>query len=210
MENTKLNKDRLFMRVMSGKAAEGLKNEFPCDSVLDITVGYRWLNVQEDGIRTSEPLKIEELEKAKLDRDELFKLAQKNTGNLFKTRLYKLADLVKRICEGSIAEDYMSGDEKLDQSEIYVCTNDSGMFGAAVMLMADVLKNIAERLGGNIYILPSSIHEVIIVPQIEAYDLKMLCETVKGVNDTVVNETDFLSDSVYRYELETGKVEIAA
>lgn len=209
MEKSKLNRDKLFMRVMSGRAAAGVKESFPCDDILDITVGYRWLNVQEDGIRTSEPLKTEQLKEAELNREDLLGLAKKNTGKLFKTRLYKLGDLVKRICDGCPAEDFMPMNE-LDINEIYVCTNDSGMFGAAVMLLKDELNSIAERLGGKIYILPSSIHEVIIVPKIEAYDLKMLRETVKGVNETVVNESDFLSDSVYQYEAETGELELAA
>ncbi len=209
MENKQFNKDRIFMRLMNGDACKELKDSFPCDDVLNLTVGYRWLNVQEDGIRTSEPLRNDQLEEAGIIREELFDLARKNTGNLFKTRLYRLGDLVRRICEGSEARDFMAGDDMLDKRELYVCTNDSGMFGAAVMLMGSVIKKIAERLGGSIYILPSSIHEIIIIPRTEEYDLKMLKETVQAVNSTVVNDCDYLSDSVYSYDAGIGKVEIA-
>ena len=194
---------------MNGKACEIFKDTFPCDSVLNLTVGYRWLNEQEDGIRTSEPLRTEQLKAASLKQEELFELAKKNTENLFSTRLYKLGDLVKRICEGTQAEDHMNEDGALDKSELYVCTNDSGMFGAAVIFIDKVIKKIAERLGGSIYILPSSIHEVIIVPKTGAYDVNMLKETVHAVNSSVVADYDYLSDSVYQYETAVGRVEIA-
>ncbi len=210
MEEKKFNKDRLFMRLMNGEACKEIKKDYPCDDFLDLTVGYRWLREQEDGIRTSEPLKSDQLESASIGREELFELAKENTGKLFKTRLYKLGDLVKRICEGCDAEDFMYHEGKLDLDELYVCTNDSGMFGAAVMLMPDVVKNVADRLGGSVYILPSSIHEVIIVPKLDTYDLKMLKETVKAVNETVVNACDFLSDSVYQFDAATGELELAA
>ncbi len=194
---------------MNGKACEIFQDTFPCDSVLNLTVGYRWLNEQEDGIRTSEPLRNEQLKAASLKKEELFELAKKNTEKLFSTRLYKLGDLVKRICEGTQAEDHMNDEGVLDKKELYVCTNDSGMFGAAVIFIDKVIKKIAERLGGSIYILPSSIHEVIIVPKTGEYDVNMLKETVHAVNSSVVADYDYLSDSVYQYETAVGRVEIA-
>jgi hypothetical protein len=209
MENRQFNKDHLFMRLMSGNVCGEIRDQFPCDDVLNLTVGYRWLEEQEDGIRTSQPLRIEQLEENGLKKEELLSLAKHNTGELFKTRLYKLEELVRRICEGVDAKDYMEGEGELDKSELYVCTNDSGMFGAAVMFIDSVIEKIAKRLGCNLYILPSSIHEVIIVPRVEQYDLNMLKETVRAVNSTVVNENDFLSDSVYQYDLKTSTVEIA-
>ncbi len=196
------------MRMMNGSVGDEIRDSYPCDDILDLTVGYRWLNVQEDGVRTSEPLKNEELEELGICRDSLFELARKNTKDLFSTRLYRLEDLVRRICEGSEACDLMGKEEPLNTNEIYVCTNDSGMFGAAVMLLEDVMKEIADRLTGKLYILPSSIHEVILVPGIEAYDLNMLKDTVRSVNSTVVSKCDFLSDNVYSFDSHTGKVEI--
>ncbi len=210
MENRIINKDRIFMRLMNREACEEIRNSYPCDDFLNLTVGYRWLDYKEDGIRTSVPLKNEELEAAGVEKEELFMLAQKNTENLFDARLYRLGDLVKRICEGEEAKDFMPGSDVLDKKELYVCTNDSGFFGAAVMLIDNVIDNVAKRLGGSIYILPSSVHEIIIVPRIEEYDLNMLKETVHSVNTTVVNETDYLSDNVYLYSTATKKLEIAA
>ena len=191
------------MRLMSKKASETMGDVYPCDQVMDIAVSYRWLREQEDGVRISEPVKNEELKEAELTREELLALARKNTEKLFKTRLFRMEELVDQICGGEGAKDMMKGTEPLDDREIYVCTNDSGIFGASVMLMPKIMKKIAGRLGMDFYILPSSIHEVIIVPALDTYDKETLKETVETVNKTVLEECDFLSDQVYLYDSKT-------
>jgi hypothetical protein len=191
-------KNNIFMRLMSAKSIEGIEDKYPFDKKLDMVVGYRVLNQNEDGATVSSPLTNTALEESGVKREDLYDLALKNTSEIFKPELYALEALVRRICDGTPAINLME-ERVLDLSEIYVLTNQSGMFGAAVMLQSQTLNKICERLGCPIYVLPSSIHEIIIVPKINAYDLKMLSETVKGVNETVVNEADFLSDSVYEY-----------
>jgi hypothetical protein len=92
----------------------------------------------------------------------------------------------------------------LDSSEVYVLTNQSGMFGASEMLQDQTLNKICERLGCPVYILPSSIHECILVPKAQGSDPAALKETVGAVNSTVVSEYDFLSDSVYEFDVQNG------
>ncbi len=209
MKKEQFDKERVFMRLMNGEACRELRDDYPFDGFLDLAVGYRWLSIREDGIRTSVPIENSMLNDD-LRREELRDLAARNTGKLFRTRLYRLEDLVKRICDGTPAEDLNEGKEALDPNTIYVGTNDSGMFGAAVMLLDNEIRRIAERLGGDIYILPSSVHEVIIVPKLETYDPDMLKETVRSVNATVVSSADFLSDNVYEYDVTKGQVEMVS
>ncbi len=200
-------KNKIFMRVMSAKSAESLKTEFPIDRKLDFAVGYRVLGENENGIKISKPFSNKDLEESGLKKEELYALALENTKSLFKTNLYPLGSLVRRICDGTEAEDLYEGEGKegnLDSSEIYVLTNESGMFGASVMLQDQILRRVSERLGYPIYVLPSSVHEILIVPKTEDYDPKLLKETVEGVNSTVVSEYDFLSDSVYEFDVQNG------
>lgn len=197
------NKSRIFLRVMSAKTGKSIEKDFPIDRKLDLAVGYRVLSeLNEDGAMISAPLTDSELSECGLKKEELYALALENTGKLFKTRLYRLEDLVKHICTGASATDLINADRLED--DIYVLTNDSGMFGAAVMLHEPTLNRLQEQLGSAFYVLPSSVHEVLIVPERESYDPEMLRETVEGVNSTVVAETDFLSDNVYRYDSVNG------
>lgn len=67
---------------------------------------------------------------------------------------------------------------------------------------------LAERLGNDLYILPSSIHEVLLLP-VSMGTPEELAGIVKEVNRTLVLPEERLSDSVYRYDRESGKVRIA-
>ena len=71
------------------------------------------------------------------------------------------------------------------------------------------MEKFAERGGCDLYILPSSIHEVLLLKddEISAEELRRM---VRSVNRGVVDEMDRLSDEVYHYQRGSGKVEIAA
>ena len=70
----------------------------------------------------------------------------------------------------------------------------------------DFIKEASDKLHDNFYILPSSIHEVILVPESSAPPLKDLQEMVKEINATEVSPEDKLSDSVYRYDRECDSI----
>lgn len=84
-------------------------------------------------------------------------------------------------------------------------TNKNKYMGANVMLRKDVLKEIAERFGSDIYILPSSIHDLIAVPAVKANvrDLQMM---VDDINRKEVDYDERLSNNVYKYSRNTDEV----
>lgn len=91
---------------------------------------------------------------------------------------------------------------------IYVLKNPSGAYGSGLIENELVRERIAEVLDGNFYVLPSSLHEVIIVPELGA-DIKALNEMVKDVNSNVVENSDVLSDKVQFCNAITLKLENA-
>ena len=72
--------------------------------------------------------------------------------------------------------------------------------GASVILYPDVLRMAAKKLGGDLLVLPSSIHEVILVRHENIGEYDKIAEFVKEINQKEVLSEDVLSDSVYRYE----------
>ena len=86
-----------------------------------------------------------------------------------------------------------------DVGGMYVLTNESGSLGAAALFYPDVKEKAAELMGSDYYVLPSSTHEVILVPDSAGIDSKELCDMVKQANRTVVEEKDVLSDNVYHF-----------
>ena len=99
-----------------------------------------------------------------------------------------------------------TGDEVLnrdkDKGPMYVLTNDTGYYGASCMVYHDVLDEFAEHIGKNLYILPVSINEVVLIPADSNADCSSLLETVKTINRAEVLKEDFLSDNLYYYSRE--------
>ena len=78
------------------------------------------------------------------------------------------------------------------------------------MLYPDEIKNFADRLGQDIIILPSSIHEVLLVADSGNYDFEDMSRLVKEINDTEVPPEDRLSNQIYRYSREDGRITIVS
>ena len=83
------------------------------------------------------------------------------------------------------------------------------MNGAVNMLYDDNLHEISERVGDDLFILPSSVHEVICVPASSADDLKYLADMVHEINMMQVSLEDRLSNQVYHYDRKARTLELA-
>ena len=88
----------------------------------------------------------------------------------------------------------------MPESPMWVATVDGGMNGASVTQLPAFLEEAADRLGGDFFVLPSSVHEVLFIRDDGSFELEDLESMVRGVNATEVSEADFLSDSVYHYD----------
>ena len=97
-----------------------------------------------------------------------------------------------------------------DEVTTYILTNQKEVDGAIYFMSPEVVGAIAEALEDDLYILPSSVNEVLLVRASELEGgVDELKEMVRDVNGTVVSEKDILSYSVYYYDKENG-ITIAA
>ena len=92
--------------------------------------------------------------------------------------------------------------------EMMVITNAGRFWGAAAILDKETLAAVSERLGDDLYILPSSIHECIAVPKSD-YEIDELREMVRDINHTQVELPDILSDEVYMFDSYTMELKVA-
>lgn len=93
---------------------------------------------------------------------------------------------------------------------MFVLTNESGIFGASALLYPGVIDRISEILGVGFYILPSSVHEVIILPDVGNHNADDLKQMVMQANRTVVEPKDVLSDNVWYYNYNFDEIQIVA
>lgn len=87
-------------------------------------------------------------------------------------------------------------------SPLYVLTNKEKTQGAAMITRPDILKEIGDKFGCDYYVLPSSIHEVLIIPVNADVELEMLSAMVHEVNENEVSPQEKLSDKVQFYDRE--------
>lgn len=93
---------------------------------------------------------------------------------------------------------------------IRVLTNEGRFFGASLILREDVMEGAWDRLGGDFFVLPSSVHEVLLVPCDSGFEPQELKGMVSAVNRCgVIRPEEYLSDSVYVYRKGHG-LEVAA
>lgn len=90
-----------------------------------------------------------------------------------------------------------------DEEQMYVLTNDKKMHGASALLDKAMMEYIVNRVG-EFYIIPSSIHETLIVPVKSGLDIEQLEDMVREVNATQVAIEEQLSNHIYKYNTEEG------
>lgn len=125
---------------------------------------------------------------------ELWKHALDNSMHLLPPVIERLDQAVKKMMK--LPEE--SG--ILPDSPFYVISNEKGMFGAAALLYDGILKQMAEILEDSFYILPSSIHEVLAVPEKLCGEPEILKDMVRDVNGEFADKSEILSYSVYFYD----------
>ena len=98
----------------------------------------------------------------------------------------------------------------LEPIPMYVATVSDCQFGAKVLAYPGFFEYAAAIVGGSYYILPSSIHELILLADDGTLTVEELQNTVREINETEVSESDFLSNEVYHYDVNTKKFENAS
>ena len=110
---------------------------------------------------------------------------------------------MKQMIEG-----FDEADEE-DFVPLYVLSNVKRCFGAAWMADEEVLRSIAGILQKDYYILPSSVHECLILPAQADTDRESLRDMVREINQSEVEPEEVLSDNVYYYSMKEGSLGIA-
>ena len=144
-------------------------------------------------------------------REELLTAALDNTVRIEPPVLSALSDSVySNYIRQFRVRNYLEEDsgEPEDVRAAFVLTNRSAFFGAAVLFYPGVMEKIASIFCCGFYVLPSSLHEVIIIPDAAGADIPGMIHTVHEANATVVDRCDVLSDNVFHYDPEECELRI--
>jgi len=187
-------KDKLSIRVLDpnrNKLFLADKPYFDIDgglaAIVDINLGKDYRTVVNDNV----------LEQIGVDKGVLYETALENMASIDAPVLCDMTSAIfgdrENILNGGKLEPWEVG-------QMYVLTNESGISGAAYVTDPEILKKAADVLGSSYYVLPSSIHEVLLLPGADSHSLENLHDMVLQANRTVVDARDVLSDDVFFYD----------
>lgn len=191
-----------FVTIVNKETNEELLSNCPHLDYGDLALITR-LQVLEDGTVTVTNAILEHMG---LSADELFDKAIRYTKENMEPLVTPISDALLGIrgteCRMCNTEELTN----LDASELmFVISNESHSYGGAALVFQDQLDNLATALGGDIYLLPSSIHELMCVSA-ESAQQEQFLEMVKDINKTKVKPEEVLSNSIYKYEAATKKL----
>ncbi len=194
----------LHTRIMHFDKNSEMLEDVPLRRMLDLALTVYYLVEQPDGqVRGTIMLRDEHVRDWNVPTEEIFERAISNTRNaegMYWNTLEAVLD----------HEKLLKFPEKLPYSRtgLHVLSGQSGVWGATVAFLPGAAAAIHEALGEEFYLLPSSIHEVIIVPASRAVSRNLLAQTVKDVNRMEIPPEEILSDHIYRYNAGEKRLEI--
>ncbi len=202
-----LMKPYIFFRLISIERNKKLLTQVPHAEFLDLALTFHCLVRSEaEGIGTIR-VTNEHIEQWGISCDELKELAEENTKRLFPPIIRTMEEVIEELLyndEDDESFEYNPKDE--DIYPMYILTNKKGINGASCLIYKDVIKEFAQLIKSDLYILPSSIHEIILIPRDGTEDKDRFQRMVVEINSSQVPIEEVLSDKVYMYSLEKDAI----
>lgn len=202
-------RSRICFRLIGRAKNEELLADVPHKDFLDLAVCFYYAYHGEPLGEGAILIHNSHMEMWGITVDDLWAAASINTPELKHGRIENMEDILKEALAG---RDNSYGEcccmEK-SPVPMLVITNTERVYGAAVVLYSGMLEQVADKSGSDLFILPSSLHEVIAIPVSEKREAAELKEMVMEVNRKVLRPEDVLTDNVYIYRREQDKLEIA-
>lgn len=196
--------DKIMPQLISAKLNKESLNERPHILIEDLAVIFCIiLQADDEGtatVQVSNHLK----EMWQVTTEELYDLAIKNLVNADAGIFVSMKEVLSGLSSGLYGEDLRTAEDMLECSGMYVVSNKEKVHGAAIILNQRMMNRIVEEMGDGFYILPSSVHECILLPADVGIDAMYLESMVQEVNAKELNLQERLSDHVYQYFKEKG------
>lgn len=204
-------KDNIIFQLVNTMQNEDMLKNLPHRDFQDLSIIYRWVvGVEQQGL-SSVVINNHVAESLGMGEEQLFRAAAENTRRILPPVVQSMNEVMRDmfVADGMPKElaDLMVGEQEPEMT-MWVISNERKIDGAASMLYEDKLHSLAERVGTDLYILPSSVHEVIAV-SVEMGEPEELARMVSEVNMDQVDLSERLSNQVYHYDKDLRKITLA-
>ena len=184
------------MRLVNREKNKDLLETIPNREFLDLAVVYYYSVRISDEVQGSMIITEEHLNLLGITEEELYDTAKNNGEKFQPVRIRCMEDLLYELGRKIGVEVLQT---ETGQPMLYVMTNTRSMFGAVAMTFAEELECFSMQIEKSFYLLPSSVHEVLLLPKKEEYDREYLSDLIREVNTTELSPEEVLSDHIYYY-----------
>ena len=194
-------KDKVTIRVIGVSRNTELLKDVPCRLFGDIALIYQVSVKAPDDTLMTVRITNNLMEQYGISEPQLYDTAMENSQRLQKVTCRPMGEVIGDLL-GPM------DDPIIDEApaKLYVLSNESLQFGAAALFYPGVIEKIGKNIPEGFYILPSSIHEVLILPKNQG-EKAMLENMVQEINETQVAPDEVLSDFVSEYDARTRTME---
>lgn len=191
-------KNTLTINVVSAERNAEILKTVPHKNIEDMAIVYRFvLDESDEGTQTT-LVTNQMLDGYGITAEQLHQDAIINAPKIRPIVIQGMGEVLAEMMGVEQAE--MVYPVRPEDEKFFVASVPDKVHGAGVLAYQDFMDKAAEKAGGDFYILPSSIHEILIIPDNGRGGLKDLENMVKEVNATSVDPCDKLTDSVYHYD----------
>lgn len=202
-------KQSIVYKLVNTEKNKTLLEDIPHIEFLDLSIVFQCLIAQEDLGTASILIHNVHMKLWDISVEELYREAKENTQRLQGYEIKSMTEVLYEIMKAENLEefDYEECKQELSDSvPMYVLSNKSRVEGAACMLYPNLIQDFADAIGSSFYIIPSSIHELLLLPAKEDRESREIKSMICEINDTQVSTEEILSYSLYFYDREEGKI----
>lgn len=207
-------KHHILFKVIGYDKNKSRLQKIPHIKFLDLALTfYFYMNLQEFPTgNASIQIENEHLKLWKVDEGTLFDLAMKNTIEQMPIRFSSVYDVIlnmmsrEGICMNKNNEEEFRG-QSMD-APMYVLSNRKNYFGASVIYYPGVLQKISRQMNKDLIVLPSSIHEVILIPVNGNENYEEINRMISDINREEVAGEEVLSEHLYYYDRKLDELQI--
>ena len=192
LRNYEAVKDHLFIRVSNIKDKKDIMERAPYTLKEDLMITYHIRIDTNDDSVASTIITNNMMEAYGVSFSQLHKDAMENSVKIFPPVVQPLSSMIESLSQG-----FQNEERKDYNGEMLVITNETNVNGAAALFYPGIMDRISELIGGDYYILPSSIHECILLPVTRQPNYMELENMVKEVNTVMVPDEEQLGNRVY-------------
>lgn len=202
-------KSSIVYKLVNTAKNKELLEDVPHLEFMDLSIVFQSLITRESSGIASILVHNAHLKLWDVSLEELYRAARDNTQQLLGYEIKSMKEsLYEMMCEEQLEElDYDQNMlEMEDNIPLYVLSNKNKIEGASCILYPKLIKDFADAIGSNLYIIPSSIHEVLLLPSTEMIEVGELKDMIREINDTQVKIEEILSYSLYFFDRDRGKM----